>query len=576
MTKLKKRLQKIGIKSSIIIAFIILVFVPFLVFSGISFLAFQRYVIHNQSKAAADTLHVVGVQLADTLKDCEQQSMRLYYGDYIEWMDPAHEMTGAEKQQIQNMLDSIAQTEPAVCTVVLKLSDGSIMFSGFYLSQKLDAYSKTVLAGNGKCFWFGPGSTRHSSLRTYVLGRALNSRTHKKVAEIYYYFYEDAITDVFEQLDGSYQCNFLTDQDGTVFYASDASFLPDFSNFTLPFPKEGTEPESETIFLDGKRYLYVTRKLPSYDWYCVSLITLDDLIWDIGKMMMPFLLIVVLYILFLSVMIRFLQKYIFRPLTVLEENMDRYAVTSRQTVEMEEIGTGEFRNLSRHFNNMIRRNNSLMEQYKKETKEKNHLQMTMMASQLTPHFIYNSLNTLKWLAVLNHQEKIRMVTESLIYIFMSAARTEDESYTLADELKLVENYAIIQQVRFMNFDLNIQSCPEAEDCHIRKLLLQPIVENAIVHGLQRGRAKKTEIVIHIWIDENLHIQVQDFGVGFDVDEWRTFGRARRSHTNIGIDHVEQLIRMEYGPPYCLEIESGPGMGTTVRYLLPAIHSPKAE
>ena len=491
-------------------------------------------------------------------------------------MDPAHEMTVAEKQQIQNMLDSIAQTDPTVCTVVLKLPDGSIMFSGFYLSQKLDDYSKVVSTGNGKCFWFGPDNTHYTSIRAYVMGRPLNSRTHKNVAEIYYYFYEDAITDVFEQLDDSYQCNFLTDGEGAVFYASDASFMPDSTNVDLSFLEENTALGSQTVLLDGRRYLYVTQKLSSYDWYCVSLIALDDLIRSLDKMLLPFLLIVVLYILFLSVMIRFLQKYIFQPLAILGENMDTYAVTNRQTVEMEEIGTGEFRSLSRHFNNMIRRNDSLMEQYKKETKEKNRLQMTMMASQLTPHFIYNSLNVLKWLAVLNHQEKIQMVTESLIYIFMSATKTEDENYTLADEIKLVENYAVIQQVRFMNFDLNIEGCPEAEDCHIRKLLLQPIVENAIVHGIERGKVKKTEILIHIWVDENLHIEVQDFGVGFDVDEWRASGMVRRSHTNIGINHVEQLIRMEYGAPYCLEIESEPGMGTIVRYLLPVIHSSKAE
>ena len=206
-------------------------------------------------------------------------------------------------------------------------------------------------------------------------------------------------------------------------------------------------------------------------------------------MLLPFLLIVVLYILFLSVMIRFLQK--------LSSNrwrsLGKYGYVCRnQSPDGGDGGdrTGEFRSLSRHFNNMIRRNDSLMEQYKKETKEKNRLQMTMMASQLTPHFIYNSLNVLKWLAVLNHQEKIQMVTESLIYIFMSATKTEDENYTLADEIKLVENYAVIQQVRFMNFDLNIEGCPEAEDCHIRKLLLQPIVENAIADGIGARKGQK--------------------------------------------------------------------------------------
>ncbi len=576
MTKLKKRFQKNSIKTRIIIYFIILVFVPFLILSGIIFQMFQRYEINNQSKATADTLHVVGTQLSNTLRDCEKQSMEFYYGDYIEWMDSDYEMTAAEKQQIQNMLNSIARTNPAVYCVVLKLSDDSIMSGGFYLNQKLDEYSQVVLPGNGKIFWFSPDNGYPFKIRTYVLGRSLNSKTHKNVAEIYYYFYEGAITEALTWLDDSYQCNFLMDEDGTVFYVSDESFLPDFTNFESLFLGKNTALEEQKVQVDGKQYLYVTQKLPFYDWHCVSLIALDDLSRSITKMALPFLLIVVLYILFLLVMVHFLQKYIFRPLAVLEKKMDVYAVTNRQMEKMEEIGTGEFRSLSGHFNDMIRRNDNLMKQYKNEMEEKNQLQMTMMASQLTPHFIYNSLNTLKWLAVLNHQDQIRMVTESLIYIFMSATRTENENYTLADEIKLVEGYAVIQQVRFMNFNLNIEACPDAKRCHIRKLLLQPIVENAIVHGLERGKVKNTEIRIRIWMDENLHIEVQDFGVGFDVDEWRASGKARRSHTNIGIDHVEKLIQMEYGKPYCLEIESGSGMGTIVRYLLPIIPCPKDE
>ena len=103
-------------------------------------------------------------------------------------------------------------------------------------------------------------------------------RTHKNVAEIYYYFYEDAITDVFEQLDDSYQCNFLTDGEGAVFYASDASLHAGFHQ-CRPVISGGKHC---AWIADGpfgrRRYLYVTQKLSSYDWYCVSLIALDDLI----------------------------------------------------------------------------------------------------------------------------------------------------------------------------------------------------------------------------------------------------------------------------------------------------------
>ena len=107
-------------------------------------------------------------------------------------------------------------------------------------------------------------------------------------------------------------------------------------------------------------------------------------------------------------------------------------------------------------------------------------------------------------------------------------------------------------------------------CRIRKFLLQPIIENAVVHGLGRGKIKNTEIKVKVWADEKLHIIVEDQGVGFDVEEWRQKPGKKEGHTNIGIHNVEEMIRMEYGENYGMWIESSPGAGTKVTYLLPVI------
>lgn len=194
--------------------------------------------------------------------------------------------------------------------------------------------------------------------------------------------------------------------------------------------------------------------------------------------------------------------------------------------------------------------------------------MLALVSQLKPHFVYNALNTIKWMAVLNHQQNIQHLTESLIHVFMNAAKVDDENYCIRDELELVKNYAIIQKARFMNFELIIDAQPESLDCRIRKFLLQPIIENAIVHGLNRGKVKNTDIKISVWLDGYLCITVRDEGVGFDVEKWRESKEVKDEHTNIGLHNVEQIIHLEYGDPYRLEIESAPGCGTTMKYILP--------
>ena len=122
----------------------------------------------------------------------------------------------------------------------------------------------------------------------------------------------------------------------------------------------------------------------------------------------------------------------------------------------------------------------------------------------------------------------------------------------------------------MNFELVIEKDENCQKCRLRKLLLQPIIENAVVHGLGRGKVKNTEIHIKVWMDENLHIIVEDKGVGFDVEEWRKKPEKKLDHTNIGIKNVEEMIRIEYGDAYGMWIESELGKGTKVTYLLPAV------
>lgn len=267
-------------------------------------------------------------------------------------------------------------------------------------------------------------------------------------------------------------------------------------------------------------------------------------------------------------MLRLMRKYVFAPLKVLKKNMDQYAQGELEVVHMERVGVGEFASLSRHFNDMTMRISDLMKKYQEEVDEKNRQRMLALTSQLKPHFVYNALNTIKWMAVLNHQENIQHMTESLVNIFMNVAKVDDDNYLLKDELELVKNYVVIQKARFMNFELIIEDDENCLNCKIRKFLLQPIVENAIVHGLGRGKIRNTQILIRAWMSDCLYITVRDEGIGFDVEKWRSSPAVAEDHMNIGLHNVEQIIHLEYGEPYRLEIESAPGKGTTMKYILP--------
>ena len=121
----------------------------------------------------------------------------------------------------------------------------------------------------------------------------------------------------------------------------------------------------------------------------------------------------------------------------------------------------------------------------------------------------------------------------------------------------------------MNFEIEMKLEPETEDCRIFQFLLQPAVDNSIVHGFQRGMVKGGKILIRTWTEkEILYITVEDNGCGFDVEKWRQQNEPRENHTNIGLTYVGQIIQLEYGKEYGMQIISEPGNGTVIRYRLP--------
>lgn len=522
-------------------------------------------------------MNSVGTQITDIMKEYEESSMDLYYSGYVELLENADKLSADEKQKIESVLTSTCYSTDGVRAVYV--TAGNQIFRGgldyFTVFQIMEPYNQEVRDAKGVCLWYHTNRIfGEEEKHRYIMARSLNSKNRKNVGMLYIVVDGNAISEVFSQLQNEEQDRYLVTEDGTVLYSTKTKML----NKKLDISAVDTKKiiNSQKVTVKGKKYLMTARHMMSLDWYCVTMLSIDQLKKTVLRMEFPFIVIGIVYGIFLLVMLRILKKYVFNPLRLLKKEMDQYAQGEIGIAQMEGVGVGEFQSLSRHFNSMTVRISDLMSDYKKEVDEKNRQKMNALTSQLTPHFIYNALNTIKWMAVLNHQDNIQHLTESLVYIFMNAAKTDDEKYVVKDELELIKNYAVIQKARFMNFDLVIEADEQCQECHIRKLLLQPIVENAIVHGLARGKIKNSRILLKAWVDDDLHIEIKDQGIGFDVEKWRKCPEKASGHTNIGIRNVEEIIALEYGVPYGMEIDSVPGEGTTVRYYLPVIRKEQKD
>ncbi len=242
----------------------------------------------------------------------------------------------------------------------------------------------------------------------------------------------------------------------------------------------------------------------------------------------------------------------------------------------------EFGIIGRGINQMSADVSSLMERRVTDEKQKKDLEYQILQSQINPHFLYNTLNSIKWMATIQNASGIAEMTTSLARLMKSVAKGTQARIPLKQELDLVKDYFLIQQYRYGG-SISIEYRIASEDllgCLVHRFTLQPIVENALFHGIEpKGCAGK--IVISAREERReasgrlLVLSVSDNGVGMTQETIRRVleGSAQASadfFRQLGIHNVNQRIQYEYGPSYGITIDSVPGEYTTMIITLPYV------
>lgn len=239
-----------------------------------------------------------------------------------------------------------------------------------------------------------------------------------------------------------------------------------------------------------------------------------------------------------------------------------------------QVGSGrkdEFGQLSASFDGMTRQIKENLALQVKQQKELNDSNIAMMQAQLNPHFLYNTLDTIKWVAKAHHVPELATLASGLAKILRTSI-SEAQFISLSEEVSLVCAYMDIQKIRFDgNFSYDVELPLELEDCMVPKMIIQPIVENAIIHGLKER--KNGHIFLNIYEEEEtLSIEVYDDGCGMDETILGLLKERNREELkgHIGFYNVDTIIRLHYGTQYGLYAENQPEGGARVRITLPKV------
>ncbi len=326
-----------------------------------------------------------------------------------------------------------------------------------------------------------------------------------------------------------------------------------------------------TVSRKNNDYYIQINALKNADWRVYSVSKKVGL-FSYGTKIVYDIIVVILLVIASAMILAFcISGIITRPLRKLMSSMKRVRDGEIRTVSDIE-GFSEVTDLSLTFNEMMRQIHVLMEQHVREQQELQKSELKALHAQINPHFLYNTLDSVVWMAHSGEQEQVVEMVTALADFFRLGLSKGSEMIPLQDELKHIENYLVIQNFRYDgNFAYQIDADPNTLPLSMPNIVLQPIVENAILHGVG-NLPSGGRITIKAYLQgTDLMLEVTDNGFGMPPEKCADILRAENSSgSGVGIKNVHQRIQILFGKEYGLRYESELDEGTTVYIRLPVI------
>ena len=316
----------------------------------------------------------------------------------------------------------------------------------------------------------------------------------------------------------------------------------------------------------------LSKYLPTYNFNIVGIIDKDIVLNEAYNTLN--IIYVSLFIAFIFIIITFfIVRKTTRPLLILANTMPKI-INGDFNNHINIHGSPEVNNLCNAFNYMLDGLNRYVSDQIKIQREKRKAEISALQMQINPHFIYNTLSSIKWLVWQESKAKSCEIIDAFIYLLRNTISNKNEMITVSEEIKNLKNYVLINHVRYGDkINVNFFIMPECEEYIIPKLILQPFIENAFFHAF-------TDMdygLINVFInksEDNLTCEIIDNGIGMSPENLKNIyiGTHKKTNnfTSIGIKNVNDRIKLIYGESYGVNITSEPEKGTIVKLSFPAL------
>lgn len=577
----------LNMHQKLLIVFLTLVCLPLVMIGYASSYYYTRSIKANTTAYATEITSKMLLKLDDYVTDLYNMSaMPLYNKEFLNWLSEP-DSSLAKSQGMDLYISNLNKIKPDTVSVYVFDNYGNISYnikSGgkrSNLDQVMPEWAAIAAKGDGKPMLVSTQEVSAGKENYYAFSVIRELKQVKTdLSPIGFIVFDTNITAINRQIEDFDQVTkgktVLVDERDRVVFDSEGTLTTHDLSGDESIRKATAQEGSFPIDLGGKKFITTYAKSSLTGWKMFVYIPMSEATRQATVTRNITLITSALFVTIALLIAIAISYALTRPLSKIKTLMQEVQ-TGNLDVSFNQKYRDEVGLLGRHFNIMVTRVRDLLEEVKQTQTRKKEAEFAALQSQINPHFIYNTLETIRMKAEMNDDEEVADMTFTLGKLLRYGVNQAEQRVTIAGELEHLKNYVALQNKRFSDKFTLIVDVPERDGGIVSiKLMLQPIVENAIHHGYKNRLGPGT---IRIGVrreGETAVFIVSDDGKGMDAAQLRglrerVYGQLPLgpSGRGIGLRNVHERIKLQFGESYGLRIESRPGEGTTVELSIPA-------
>lgn len=591
MRKIKDMLLNVSLRTRMVLSNIVVALIPFLIFSIVSGFVFLDHAQKTAEEHSVQLIHQVSNSMDVYVETIEKMvnyiQLELQDTPFFTMESEGASGWDSETAYIRSVLENVANSHREVAGIFIATKED------LYVSTGMSRISRDPFQNER---WYREASENPEEIQliSVVTGRNIvTNRSYSiddvfslakavqdpETGEVLGVILLDIRHDIIQSsingvTIGEKGFVFVMDQEDNIVYTPVNGIVYRVN------PKWVKAMEPMSVQIQGGSYQIRSELSPYTGWRTVGVFSMDEVMSSVNTIVyILFTCVIISLVLVVIVSFKF-SRTLTNPIFKLKRLM-KQAESGDLTVRFNFEHNDEIGELGQSFNHMIARIDQLIQMVYVEQENKRTAEMKSLQEQIKPHFLYNTLDTISWMARDYDAEDIVRLVDALTNMFRIGLSHGKDIITVKEEITHVSNYLYIQKIRYkdkLNYVIHVDESLYAVE--VPKLILQPLVENAIYHGVKAKRGGGTITITGVPEGENLVFTVQDNGAGMPQEKVEELNRRMSERSvldeqkSFGLFYIRERIQLCYGTGYGVHVESALGEGTRVTITLPLYQKPK--